>query len=70
MDKIIGLLTVIFVGFPLTIITMIISWGMNHELDNGCDQGQLDRDSDIRVYVPRRIRNGRSDNRYDMENER
>ena len=69
MDKIIGLLTVIFVGFPLTIITMIISWGMNHELDNGCDQGQLDRDSDIRIYVPSWLRNGRSGNRQDMENE-
>ena len=67
MDKIIGLLTVIFVGFPLTIITMIISWGMNHELDNGCDQGQLDRDSDIRIYVPSRIRNRRSNNRHDKE---
>lgn len=46
MDKIMGLLTVIFVGLPLTIISMIMSWWMNE----GMDEGQPDDDSDVRIY--------------------
>lgn len=46
MDKIIGLLTVIFVGIPLTIISMILSWKMNEDMD----KGQFDDDSDVRIY--------------------
>ena len=66
MDKIIGLFVTIFVGVPLTIVTMIISWWFNERMDTG----QFDNDSDVRIYVPGRCRRRRSDNRHDMGHER
>ena len=56
MDKIMGLLMTIFVGFPLTVISMVISWWMNE----GMDEGQPDDDSDVRIYRVVRDRKHRS----------
>lgn len=60
MDKIMGLLTVIFVGLPLTIISMILSWWMNE----GMDEGKCDDDSDVRIYRVVRDRKHRSVDRH------
>ena len=60
MDKILGVFTAIFVGIPLTIISFLISWGMN---DDRCDKTTLRDDSDMRVYVPVRCRSRGRNNR-------
>lgn len=67
MDKILGLFTTVFVGVPLVIVSMIICWWMD---DERADKGKSNNDSDIRIYVPGRCRRRRSNNRFDMENER
>lgn len=46
MDKIMGLLMTIFVGFPLTVISMIISWWMNE----GMGEREYDDDRDVKLY--------------------
>lgn len=46
MDKIMGLLMTIFVGFPITVISMIISWWMNE----GMDEREYDDDRDVKLY--------------------
>ena len=56
MDKIMGLLMTIFVGFPLTVISMIISWWMNE----GMGEREYDDDSDVRLYHVVRDRKHRS----------
>ena len=61
MDKILGILTTIFVGVPLTVISFLISRSMD---DEGRDTEQLNDDSDIRTYVPSRCRNRRGNNRH------
>jgi len=70
MDKLIGLLTVIFVGTLLTTITMVISWGLNDGTDKGNNKGQHVRDSDVRIYIPSRFRERVHGNGNDMENGR
>lgn len=65
MDKIVGLCITIFIGIPLMVVSMVISWWMEHERDI---EGQPDNDSDVRYYVPSRCRSRRSNNRHDMEN--
>lgn len=60
MDKILGIFTTIFVGLPLTVISMLISWVMNNE---GRNNEQLNNDSDMRIYVPSRCRNRRGNYR-------
>ena len=64
MDKILGVFTTIFVGIPLTIISFVISWGLN---DDRCDKTTLRDDSDMRVYVPVRCRSRRRDHRRNKE---
>ena len=66
MNKIMGLLMTIFVGFPLTVISMIISWWMNE----GMDKGQPDNDSDLRLYIPSWCRSRRSNDRHDKGDEK
>lgn len=71
MDKVLGLFTTVFLGIPLVVVTMVICWWMDDErTDKGTDKRQPDNDTDIRIYIPRRCRNRRSNNRSDMENER
>lgn len=65
MDKIVGLCITIFIGIPLMVVSMVISWWMEHERDI---EGQPDNDSDVHLYIPSRCRNRRRNNRQDMEN--
>jgi len=60
MDKILGIFTTIFIGVPLTVISFLISRYMD---DEGRDTEQLNNDNDMRVYVPSRCRDRRSNNR-------
>ena len=60
MDMILGVFTTVFVGVPLTIICLAISWWMNERID--------DNDDDTRIYVPSWCRNRRSNNGHDKEN--
>lgn len=66
MDKILGIFTTIFVGVPLTVISMLISWVMNNE---GRNNEQSAIDLDMRVYVPSRCRNRRRNNGNALERE-
>lgn len=71
MDKIIGLLTVIFVGLPLTIVSMVISWWLDDDRDiQGLYTREHGMDSDVRIYVPVRRRNRRRNNGHDMEGDK
>lgn len=47
MDKIVGLCITIFIGIPLMVVSMVISWWMEHDRDI---EGQPDDDSDVRIY--------------------
>ena len=60
MDKILGILTTIFVGIPLTVISFLISRYMD---DEGRDTEQLNNDNDMRIYVPSRCRDRRGNQR-------
>ena len=64
MDKILGIFTTIFVGLPLTVISMLISWVMNNE---GRNNEQSDNDNDMRIYVPSRCRDRGSHYRRIMQ---
>jgi len=71
MDKIVGLCITIFVGLPLTIVSMVISWWMDDDRDiQGLYTGEHGMDSDVRIYVPVRCRNRRRNNRHDMEGDK
>ena len=67
MDKIMGLFVTIFVGIPIMVVALIISWWMDCERT---DKGQPDNDSDLRLYIPSWCRSRRRNNRHDMENGR
>lgn len=60
MDKLLGIFTTIFVGVPLTAISMLISWVMNNE---GRNNEQSDNDNDMCIYVPSRCRDRRGNHR-------
>ena len=60
MDKLLGILTTIFVGVPLTVISFLISRYFD---DEGRNNEQSDNDNDMRIYVPRRLRDRRGNNR-------
>ena len=60
MDKILGILTTIFVGIPLTVISFLISRYFD---DERCDTEQPTNDNDMRVYVPSRCRDRRGNQR-------
>ena len=64
MDKLLGIFTTIFVGIPLTVISMLISWVMNNE---GRNNEQSDNDNDMRIYVPSRCRDRGSNHRQDKQ---
>ena len=65
MDKILGIFTTIFVGLPLTVISMVFSWVMN---DEGRNNKQSAIDLDMRVYVPSWDRDRRGRNGHDLQN--
>jgi len=48
MDKVLGIVTLIFFGVPMVVTAFLISW----MLDEDVDKRQSDNDSDIRIYVP------------------
>ena len=60
MDKLLGVLTTLFVGVPLTVISFLISRYMDDERG---DSEQLNNDSDMRIYVPSWDRNRGGNNR-------
>ena len=49
MDKALGIVTVLFVGLPMVVMSLLVSWVMD---DERLDKRQPDNDSDIRIYVP------------------
>ena len=66
MDKIIGLFVTVFVGIPMMVVALLISWWMDNER---MDKGQYDDDSDVRYYIPSRCRRRGSNNRSNSKME-
>ena len=62
MDKALGIVTLLFVGFPLVILTLAIG-GIMDDRSKRHTNSTLSDDSDVRLYVPRRSRHRRSDHR-------
>ena len=64
MDKALGIVTLLFVGFPLVILTLAIG-GIMDDRSKRHTNSTLSDDSDLRIYIPVRDRDRRSGNRYD-----
>ena len=65
MDKGLILGAVIFVWLPIIGFALLISWVMDGDKDDGMDKGKSDTDSDLRIYVPSRVRNRGGNKRQD-----
>ena len=61
MDKALGIATVIFVGMPIVIMSLLISWVMDDERD---DKAISDGDHNNRVRCDGRDRMGRGMDRH------
>lgn len=61
-ERVMGIITIIVIGFMTLCFTVLIDKGME---DDGMGQGKLSDDSDMRIYVPHRRGSGRSDNGHD-----
>ena len=62
MDKVLGIFTLLFVGVPLVVMSLLISWGLD---DDRRDTTALRGDFDVRLYVPCRCRRRRGNNGLD-----
>ena len=60
MDKLLGIFTTIFVGIPLTVISLLIARYMD---DEGRNNEQSDNDNDMRILLPSRFRDRGSNHR-------
>lgn len=63
MDKALGIVTLLFVGFPLVILTLAIGGFMDDDHSKRHSNSTLSDDSDMRIYIPVRDRDRRSDHR-------
>ena len=63
MDKALGIVTLLFVGAPLVILTLAIGGIMDDDRNKRHSNPTLSDDPDMRIYVPKRSRHRRSDHR-------
>ena len=63
MDKALGIVTLLFVGAPLVILTLAIGGFMDDDRNKRHSNSTLSDDSDMRIYVPKRSRCRRGDHR-------
>ena len=64
MDKALGIVTLLFVGVPLVILTLAIGGIMDDDRSKRHSNSTLSDDPDLRIYIPVRDRDRRSGNRY------
>ena len=63
MDKMLGVFTAVFVGVPLVVMCLVISWWMDGMAD------ERDDDSDVRIYSFMRDRKRGSVDRHEKGEE-